>query len=314
MTERDIPLCVDLDGTLVRSDLLVESALALLRRNPLYLFLFPAWLLRGKAYLKRAIARRVVLDVTRLPYDARVLAWLREGDGNRRRILCTAADQQFADAVAAHVGGFDEACGSDGARNLGGRAKCAALRERFGPAGFDYVGNDRSDLHVWRAARRATVVDPSPGLLRRVRAACTVEQVFERGGGQGRGGCGCGDGRLRREDLVQPLHRGPAALVIISSLTMMSAGSVSPFSTFTALSTAALPISYGNCATDASILPSAIAFFASSSASKPITLIVPVLLAAAIASMAPSAIKSLAAKTVSMSGCACSMFWNTLKP
>jgi hypothetical protein len=77
MTERDIPLCVDLDGTLVRSDLLVESALALLRRNPLYLFFFPAWLLRGKAYLKRAIARRVVRDVTRLPYDARVLAWLR---------------------------------------------------------------------------------------------------------------------------------------------------------------------------------------------------------------------------------------------
>jgi 4-hydroxybenzoate polyprenyltransferase len=186
MTERDIPLCVDLDGTLVRSDLLVESALALLRRNPLYLFCFPAWLLRGKAYLKRAIARRVVLDVARLPYDARVLAWLREGDGNRRRILCTAADQQFADAVAAHVGGFDEACGSDGARNLGGRAKGAALRERFGPAGFDYVGNDRSDLHVWRDARRATVVDPSPGLLRRVRNACAVERVFERGGGQGR--------------------------------------------------------------------------------------------------------------------------------
>ena len=67
------------------------------------------------------------------------------------------------------------------------------------------------------------------------------------------------------------------AFVTISSLTMMSGGSVSPFITFTALSTAALPISYGNCATDASIVPAAIAFFASSSASNPMTRILPVL-------------------------------------
>ena len=87
----------------------------------------------------------------------------------------------------------------------------------------------------------------------------------------------------------------------ISSFTMMSGGSFSPAMTFTALSTAALPISYGNCATVASIVPASIAFFASSSASKPTTRILPVLPAAAIASIAPSAIRSLAANTVSMS-------------
>src|SRR3954469_12359509 len=104
------------------------------------------------------------------------------------------------------------------------------------------------------------------------------------------------------------------SLVTSSSFTLMSAGIFSPRITFTALSIAARPISAGNCATEAAIVPSAIAFFASSSASKPTTLIEPVRCAAEIASSAPSAIRSLHAKTLSMSGCACSMFWNTLKP
>src|SRR4029450_7623385 len=94
------------------------------------------------------------------------------------------------------------------------------------------------------------------------------------------------------------------SLVTSSSFTLISGGTVSPRMTFTALSTAARPISDGNCATDASIVPAAIAFFASSRASKPITRIRPVLPAAAMASMAPSAIRSLQANTLSRSGCA----------
>ena len=86
MTSSNIPLCVDLDGTLIRSDLLLESALLLLRANPLYVFLFGLWLLRGKANLKRQIASRVELDASLLPYDERVVAWLREECGGRRRM------------------------------------------------------------------------------------------------------------------------------------------------------------------------------------------------------------------------------------
>src|SRR5690606_7305916 len=100
MPDADVPLCVDLDGTLIHSDLTVESILALLRRNPLYLFLLPLWLGGGLAAFKREVARRVMIDVTRLPYDARVLEWLREVGVGRTRVLCTASDQVFADAVA----------------------------------------------------------------------------------------------------------------------------------------------------------------------------------------------------------------------
>src|SRR5688500_719537 len=179
MQQDDVPLCVDLDGTLIHSDLLAESAFALLRRNPLYLFCFPVWLVSGRARLKHEIARRVDLDVTRLPYDERVLAWLRD-DTQRPRLLCTAADQRLAREVAVHVGGFDEVLASDGVCNLGGRRKVERLRERYGERGFDYAGNAPTDLKVWRHARRAIVANAPAWLLRRVRATHEVGQVFER--------------------------------------------------------------------------------------------------------------------------------------
>lgn len=183
MLDNDIPLCVDLDGTLIRTDIGFESALALLRRNPFYLFLCLFWLLRGRAHLKRQIALRTDVDVATLPYNPEVMAWLRGEAAARRRILCTASDQRLADAVAAHVGGFDEVLGSDGHRNLGGRVKAALLCERYGERGFDYAGNAATDLNVWRHARSAIVVGASTSVLRRAREMCGIERVFVRTGG-----------------------------------------------------------------------------------------------------------------------------------
>lgn len=182
--DADVPLCVDLDGTLVRSDLLAESALALVRRNPLYLLRFAGWLLRGKAALKREIAQRAEVDVAMLPYDARVVGWIGEAAASRRVVLCTASDRKFADAVAAHVGGFDAVLSSDGTRNLAGSAKADALSREFGERGFDYAGNEARDLPVWSRARRAIVVNAPASLARRAGAVSEVERVFEREGGR----------------------------------------------------------------------------------------------------------------------------------
>jgi len=181
MPTTPIPLCVDLDGTLIRSDLLFESALALLRRNPLYFFSFVTWLLRGRAHLKRQIALRAQIDPAALPYDERVVEWLR-GE-NRPRVLCTASDAQLAEAVAAHVGVFDTVIASDGERNLAGRAKGEALRDRYGERGFDYAGNERRDLAVWKHARRAVVVNAASSLPAAAAQECEVERVFERPAG-----------------------------------------------------------------------------------------------------------------------------------
>ncbi|HEU0151793.1 MAG TPA: UbiA family prenyltransferase [Arenimonas sp.] len=167
------PLCIDLDGTLLRSDLLLESTLALLAHRPWLLLVLPFWLLGGKARLKQEIASRVVLDAATLPYDGRVLALLREATA-RRRVLCTASDARLAQAVAAHLGCFDEVLASDGQRNLSGRGKAEALVARFGERGFDYAGNARVDLAVWARAHGALVVNAGAGLARAAAGRCEL--------------------------------------------------------------------------------------------------------------------------------------------
>ena len=176
----EYPLCVDLDGTLIHSDLLLESALALLGRNPLYLFAMAFWLLRGKAHLKREIARRCKIEVATLPYNAALVEWLRAERGQRRLVLCTASDAGYAHAVAAHLDLFSEVLASDGRSNLSGRHKAARLVERYGDRKFDYAGNTKVDLAVWRHARQGVVVGPSASLGKAAARVTTVERVFER--------------------------------------------------------------------------------------------------------------------------------------
>ncbi|SFS07820.1 4-hydroxybenzoate polyprenyltransferase [Dyella sp. OK004] len=174
-----VPLCVDLDGTLIRSDLLVESALALLSHNPLSIFPMLGWLLRGKAHLKREIASRVSLDPTHLPYNTDVLAWVREQQAVRSVVLCTASDAELAEAVATHVGGFDAVLASDGQRNLSGSNKAQVLVEQYGEGGFDYVGNASVDLKVWKYAHAAVTVESGTSLSQAAARLTTVEKRFE---------------------------------------------------------------------------------------------------------------------------------------
>jgi len=171
-------MVVDLDGTLIKTDLLVESVVRLLRGNPLYIFLLPFWLLKGKAALKCELARRVSLDVGLLPFNEPFLAWLRAQHGaGRMLVLATASHRDLADAVAAHLGIFTLVLGTEPGMNLGGRRKKEMLVERFGSRGFDYAGNAAPDLHIWPDARHAIVVNPDRGVERKARQCAAVEQV-----------------------------------------------------------------------------------------------------------------------------------------
>jgi 4-hydroxybenzoate polyprenyltransferase len=177
--EKVLPLCVDLDGTLIHSDLLVESALALFARRPLMVFAMFIWLLRGKAHLKREIARRVDLDASVLPYNAALLDWLRDVQGTRSIVLCTASDRSLAQKVSDHLGIFDEVIASDGERNMAGSNKADALVAQFGEHAFDYAGNATVDLLVWRHARGAIVVETGTVLSTAVAKTVPILKRFE---------------------------------------------------------------------------------------------------------------------------------------
>ena len=177
------PLVIDLDGTLVRTDLLHESVLKMVRNAPYLLFALPYWLLAGKASFKRRVAERAWPDFDSLPYDPELVDWIREQRGNGRRVvLCTASDSAYAEGVASHLGLFDEVIGSDGTTNLSAERKAAALVDRYGDHGFDYAGNSNDDLEVWRDSRRAILVSASPSLGQAARERFDVEREFRRKG------------------------------------------------------------------------------------------------------------------------------------
>jgi 4-hydroxybenzoate polyprenyltransferase len=166
-----IPLVLDLDGTTVLTDTLVENALRVLAEAPLaFLSLLPS-VFGPRAALKRAIAAAHALDPRTLVYNESVLDLARQARADGRKVfLVTAADQSVADHVAAHLGLFDGVLASDGTTNLKAEAKAALLVERFGAKKFDYAGDSEADIPVWRQAAHAILVNPTKTLLARMRA------------------------------------------------------------------------------------------------------------------------------------------------
>lgn len=176
----DIPLCVDMDGTLLRTDTLDESLLALLKQDPFSLLRLPHWLLRGRAVLKQQLAQRTHIDAQTLPRHEAVVDWLRQQKAaGRRLILVTGADRRIAEAVAATQGDlFERVIASDGVVNLTGAEKRKALVREFGERGYDYAGNSPADLEVWSAARHAIVVG-NAALRAQAAQRCPVECSFD---------------------------------------------------------------------------------------------------------------------------------------
>ncbi len=165
------PLCVDLDGSLVKSDTLVDSLLVLVRTHPLLVFKLPGRLLRGKAAFKAFVTASVTLDAAHLPYNRALLQFLHQERARGRDLyLATGADVHLAGRVADHLGIFTAVLASDGATNLTGDAKLESLRRRLGSAPFDYIGNHTQDLPLLAHATEAMVANPTSGLRMRMKA------------------------------------------------------------------------------------------------------------------------------------------------
>lgn len=172
------PLVVDLDGTLIRSDMLYESAAALLRQKPWLAFAIPAWLAKGRANLKHQIATRVTLDPALLPYNEEFLQWITEEHTRGREVvLATASDLLLANPIAARAAIFDQVIGSDSTINQKGATKLATLAAKYG-TDFAYAGNSSADLAIWRGCAEAIVVNSNRGTLQAARSLGKVTQEF----------------------------------------------------------------------------------------------------------------------------------------
>lgn len=167
----DVPLVIDVDGTLVRSDTLIESLARLLGAAPLRVFSLPIWLRHGKAEFKRRVAATAPVEPGSLVLNESVVDVVHAARRSGRQVyLASGADESVVRALAAHIGGVDGLFASNGTVNLTGTRKAKALVSRFGVGGFDYIGNEGKDLPSWREARRAFVANSLRGLTAKVRS------------------------------------------------------------------------------------------------------------------------------------------------
>lgn len=171
-SDQNVPLIVDLDGTLCCNDTLHDALLEYVAEQPLRLFAVLRWMLSGRIELKIRLSEHHLLEPKLLPYNSCVLELIRSARAQGRPVLLVSATHQTqVDAVSGHLDLFDQAIGTGHAeaspgQNLKGKAKAEYLEERFGTGGFSYVGDGRADLPTWKVARTAYAVAPSARLTR----------------------------------------------------------------------------------------------------------------------------------------------------
>lgn len=154
---------VDLDGTLIRTDIFFETALQFIKRNPLNVFLIMLWIVRGRPYVKSRLAEKVDIDVGELPYQENLLDHLRQcRESGKKIVLATASHEKYANSIAEFLGIFDHVLATSRQHNVKGKAKLSAIKDYLGDAEFSYAGDSRADVPVWRAARSNILVN-APG-------------------------------------------------------------------------------------------------------------------------------------------------------
>lgn len=174
----NLPLIVDLDGTLIKTDILMEQVIAFVRTNPLHFFLVLIWFFRGFAKLKYEVYRRTNLTTINLPFNDSVIELIDNArKSGRKVVLATASFLENANQVANHVNLFDEVLATTIDFNLRGKNKAKVLIEKYGEKKFDYVGDSYIDIEVWKHANTAYLVNPTKDLIERVSKISNIRLV-----------------------------------------------------------------------------------------------------------------------------------------
>lgn len=146
---RLLPLCIDLDGTLIKEDVTWAMVSVFMKQYPRKWGALLMWLLRGRAYLKSNLSQHVSINPKDLTYNQALLDLMTtERQRGRLIVLATAADTRTAKRVADYLGIFDEVMATNSYTNLRATKKSQALCKRFGEKQFIYIGNSKDDLKV----------------------------------------------------------------------------------------------------------------------------------------------------------------------
>ncbi len=177
--DRDRPLCVDMDGTLLEVDTMMTSIKLLLRRRPWMVVALGWWMLGGLVSFKRQVAMRITLDPDKLPWRPQVIEFVKQQRAaGRLTVLATASNIKVAQQMADYLGCFDRIIATDDGENLRGEAKVRAIKQQLRTEAYDYIGDSKMDLPVWRQATAALLVAPRPSVREQAEKAGNVARVF----------------------------------------------------------------------------------------------------------------------------------------
>lgn len=172
-------LYVDLDGSLINTDILYESVLLLLKKNLLYFFILPIWLLKGKSQLKHRVSVIVDINPKTLPYNELFLSYLKEqSQQGRKLILATASAEKYAQAIADHLGIFNQVIASNREQNISGKNKLAKIKNISN--NFAYAGNAKIDMIIFSESKESIIVSPTNSLKRRMAGLNNISHVFDK--------------------------------------------------------------------------------------------------------------------------------------
>ena len=162
--------CVDLDGTLINTDMLWESILYQIKKNPFVILFVFLWLLKGKTYLKQKLADKFDFDPELLPYNQEVIELIKNRRKHDSKVYLVSASYEsivkkihdyFSDELFDGyyaTGGkpsIEDQCSE--CINLSSHNKAAFLNKVFGDKKYDYVGNSGDDIAVWNECGRAYI-------------------------------------------------------------------------------------------------------------------------------------------------------------
>ena len=173
------PLVVDLDGTIIKTDLLLEGLVDVCVRKPYLVFgMLAATMRQGRIGLKRFLVEHSRIAIDALPLVPATTDLIREAQiGGQAVLLVSGAHAEYVERFGERLS-VDEMAGTDDSTNLVGSAKLGWLRDRI--AEFDYIGNSSVDIPLFAAARRAYLVNASPITISRVRRVKPDVLVLDR--------------------------------------------------------------------------------------------------------------------------------------
>ena len=159
-------LFVDLDGTLIKEDLSDLAFVNSLKTNPLRLIIYLiVFFFKGKSYLKEKISKNYIIPIEKLNFNNAALDYIRDVK-NRHRVvyLISGSHQLLVDQIDRHLRIFFESFGTNIDFNMVGINKVKFISNELKILEFDYLGNSKQDLPIWKYTKKIIFTNVSNDL------------------------------------------------------------------------------------------------------------------------------------------------------